>query len=97
MLERLTALKGALERVVKWTAYATAIVTVVGYVVSLFRWGQKGFFVLIRSKAELLWSVAMTLGILLLWIWVARLRARFSTGFVDDFKGDPRLTESRII
>jgi hypothetical protein len=74
-----------LEHLVKWTAYVGAAVSAVGYVLSFVRWDQKGPFPSLVARLPILWAATASASIVLLWVWVARLRSRFTTGFVDDF------------
>jgi hypothetical protein len=77
-----------LEVVVKATAYVSAVVLAIGYVLKVLEWGQGPLF-FIRTRVDLFWSIAVTTALVALWIWTARLHSRFSKGFADDCKGDP--------
>jgi hypothetical protein len=81
-------LVGLVESFARWTTYVTGAVIAAGYLLTAFRWGQRGPCVFIRSHVQLLWSAGITASVVVLWIWAARLRNRFSKGFVEDFKTD---------
>jgi hypothetical protein len=76
------------EAFVGWAAFVAAIVTLIGYISSLFLWGQNKLFVLIQSNSQLLWLGTISLIVMFLWIRVSKLNNRFAGRFTDNFIGD---------
>lgn len=84
------ALTGLLEKTAKVVAYATAVITAVGYLLTSLQWGRRGPFALAYQYRTSFWMLALTTSILVLLVWTYRLQTHFVSGFADDFKGDPR-------
>lgn len=78
------------EIVVSVAATITTTIALVVYLSSFFEFGNKWLFPYIRDRFQILWLISLTLFVSLLWIWISRLRQRFTTGFKDDFRGDLR-------
>jgi len=82
------SLERHLEIIVKWVAYISGLVTVLGYVSKFFEWGKSGLFVYLRDNIQVLWLLSVTAATFTLWVWTSRLQRRFVSGFSDNFSGD---------
>jgi uncharacterized membrane protein len=82
------AVEKYLDGLVKLVGYITAVALVLSYVSKFFTWGNSGPFAYIRDHIQVLWLVALTVVVLILWIWSGRLRQQLVSGFSDNFKGD---------
>jgi hypothetical protein len=89
-IEYRKTLESALEFLAKWVAYIAAAATAVGTLWAALTWGQRGPLAYLGAHAQSAWNVAATAGLVVLWIWVLRLRNRLTNGFSDNFVGDPR-------
>jgi len=78
------------EVVGKAVTYIGTLAIVVGYVSRCFEWGNKWLFGWLADNVRVVWSVTVTAFLVMLWIWVSRLRGRFARGFRDNFTGDLR-------
>ena len=72
----------------KWISWITATAAAFGFVLSFFKWGNKGPFLYLKDNLQSIWMWAITAVSLLLVIWTTLLRRRFKGGFRDKFKNN---------
>jgi hypothetical protein len=74
------------ELAAMWISIISALLAGLGWVISFFAWGNRGFFAYLRDHILVIWLGVLSVGVLTLWIRSERLRQQFVSGFSDNFK-----------
>lgn len=78
----------------KWFGYLSAFIVIIGYCISyvskFFEWGNKGPFLYLQKNKQTLWISAITVIVVVLWVWISKLHKQFVSGFSDNFFKDLR-------
>lgn len=70
----------------KVVALISSTLTLVGFITYFFKWGNAGFFALIKDNIVFIWGIAITTIVIMISIKTLKMHNRFVKGFTDNFK-----------